>query len=243
MLQSAADQSAIPRNIIILLGGPGAGKGTQAKAITSEFGIPHISTGQILRSEASAGTPLGLRAKAAMEAGELVGDDLVNTLVAQRIVKEDCQAGFVLDGYPRDIRQAVTFEEGLSIADRQIVLDIAVDLEKVIPRLTARRTCGTCGSIYHLTTSPPRQPGLCDRCNRSLVQRSDDREEVIRERFKAYADWTEPLIDFYRRKGIYFEVDGMQAPAQVAGDIRRILEQEISAAAQGPRLQAREGIC
>jgi adenylate kinase len=218
------------RNVIILLGGPGAGKGTQAEAITGWFEVPHISTGQLLRAQAAVGTALGLRAKAIMEAGRLVDDDVMNEIVAGRITKDDCRAGFVLDGYPRNIRQAIAFEGRLPLRDRQTVIDIAIDLEKVIPRLTQRRTCCACGAIYHLNALPPKRRGICDDCGDTLIQRADDREEVIRERFKAYLDWTQELTAFYRRMRVYHQVDGMRRPDQVAHDIRKVLEREIRSA-------------
>jgi adenylate kinase len=230
--ETAVSSATERRNVIILLGGPGAGKGTQAQAITGWLRIPHISTGELLRSEIVAGTGLGLRARAVMETGALVGDDLVNELVASRVSKEDCNTGFVLDGYPRSVRQAVALESSLPLKDRQIVIDIAIDLEKIVPRLTARRTCAACRKIYHLTTAPPLRPGVCDRCNARLIQRFDDREDVIRERFKAYTGCTRPLTGFYRRMGIYHQVDGMGSAAQVAQDIRSVLEREIRIAAR-----------
>jgi adenylate kinase len=215
------------RNVIILLGGPGAGKGTQAEGITRWLGFPHISTGQLLRSQVAVGTALGLRAKAIMETGGLVGDDLVNEIVAERIRKEDCEAGFILDGYPRNVRQAIAFEGSLPLSARQTVIDIAIDPEKLIPRLTQRRTCRSCGAIYHLITSLPKRGGFCDECGDALIQRADDREEVIRERFRVYVDRTQELTRFYRRMRIYHQVDGTRPREQVAGDIRELLEQEV----------------
>jgi adenylate kinase len=216
-----------PRNVVILLGGPGAGKGTQAAAIADWFRIPHISTGQLLRSEAASNTELGLCAKAIMDAGALVGDDLVNELIARRISQKDCTSGFILDGYPRDIDQALNLKRTLSEADRLIVIDIAVSLEKVIPRLTGRRTCKSCNDVYHTVTSPPRRAGLCDHCGSVLVQRSDDREDVIRERFETYRVLTKPLTDLYQQWGVYNQVDGMQPRDVVAGAVRRLLDKEV----------------
>jgi adenylate kinase len=162
-----------------------------------------------------------------MESGGLVADDLVNEIVAERISKEDCNAGFILDGYPRNIRQAIAFEGSLPLRDRQTVIDIAIDLEKIIPRLTQRRTCRSCGAIYHLITSQPKRGGICDECGDALIQRADDREEVIRERFKAYLDWTQELTELYRRMHIYHQVNGMHSRDRVAQEIRQVLEQEI----------------
>ncbi len=213
------------RNVVILLGGPGAGKGTQAEAIMDWHKIPHISTGQLLRAELAAQSPLGLRARAALEAGGLAGDEIVDELVQQRIAREDCTNGFILDGYPRNIGQAFTLECALTAGDRQIAIDIAVDLEKMIPRLSGRRTCKTCGAIYHLVTSPPQRDGFCN-CGDLLIQRSDDHEQVIRERFKAYQTATAPLTCFFDNLGIYHRVDGMRPAAGIAQDIRQLVEQK-----------------
>ena len=224
--KTAAFKSILGRNAIILLGGPGAGKGTQAEAIAAWLKLPHISTGQLLRAEVAAHSPLGLRAKAAMDAGGLVGDDIVDELVEQRIGREDCTNGFIFDGYPRNVGQAVTLECALTTDDRQIVIDISVELEKMIPRLSGRRTCKSCGAIYHMLASPPPRAGFC-HCGDLLMQRSDDREEVTRERFKAYHAVTEPLTKFYQRMGIYHRVDGMRPADRVSKDIRQLLEEKI----------------
>jgi len=210
------------RNIVILLGGPGAGKGTQAELISAWLRIPHISTGQLLREEALAGSHLGLKAKATMDAGELVSSDIVNELVERRIDECDCALGFVLDGYPRDLGQAVKFNELLRTGDRLIVIDINADLERVLPRLTGRRICRSCNAIYHLLTSPPRHDGLCDVCDTTLMQRSDDREHVIRERFRIYQSLAAPLKCLYQRQGVYHEVDGLRPRDHVRRNIRRL---------------------
>ncbi len=223
---------AAGRNVVILLGGPGAGKGTQGVRITARFSLPHISTGQLLRSQVAAGTELGVCAKAVIEAGGLVSDSIVNNLLIRRISQEDCRNGFVLDGYPRDLRQAVTFKRTLSNGDRLIVIDIDIDLEKVIPRLTGRRTCMSCNAVFHTVTSPPRQSEVCDRCGNALVQRSDDHEDVIRARFETYRAATKPLTELYRHWGVYRKVEGMQDADAVARDIERLLENEVSAAAR-----------
>jgi adenylate kinase len=192
--------------------------------------IPHISTGQLLRSEAASGSEPGSRVKALMEAGGLVSDDIVEEILAVRTAKDDCKSGFILDGYPRDLRQAASLRRMLRRGDRFIVIDIDTDLSRIIPRLTGRRTCSSCNSIYHLSLSPPRQPGLCDACGGRLTQRADDREDVIRERFKTYRAMTKPLTEHYYREGVYRRVDGMQPPEKVAQDIRRLVEFELAAA-------------
>ena len=208
---------------MILLGGPGAGKGTQAELIASWLGIPHISTGQLLREEALAGSVLGLKAKATMDAGGLVSAGIVNELVERRIDEGDCAPGFILDGYPRDLGQAVKFNQLLGTSDRLIVIDINADLERVLPRLTGRRTCRSCNSIYHLLTSPPRRDGFCDVCDTALMQRSDDREDVIRQRFEIYQRLAGPLQKLYRRQGVYHQIDGLPPRDRVKRNIRRLL--------------------
>jgi len=217
----------LARRVVVFLGGPGAGKGTQARLAAAALKIPHISTGQLLRQEVAAGTALGLRARAIMDAGGLVSDDIVNALVRRRVHDDDCAAGFILDGFPRDVDQAIGLERTLTPADRLVVIDIDTDLHKVIFRLTGRRSCAACQAIYHAITSPPRHEDVCDACGGPLLQRSDDREDVIRERFKTYHAATEPLTDLFRQWGVYYRVDGMQAPADVARDVQRVLSEHV----------------
>jgi adenylate kinase len=237
-VENTEAKTIMKRTVVILLGGPGAGKGTQAEAIRDLFKIPHISTGQMLRSEAAAATPVGLCVKAIMAAGALVPDEIVNDLIRQRIHQEDCKTGLILDGYPRNVSQAVALDAALPIRDRQIVIEIVTDLEKMLPRLTSRRTCPSCGAIYHLVASPPTCGGVCDHCSGKLVQRSDDTEDVIRERFKAYQDVTERLTDLYQRMQIYHSVDGMRPPDDVGSDIRRLLEHEMFSMTSASRVAA-----
>jgi adenylate kinase len=227
VVENSRIQRALRRNVIILLGGPGAGKGTQAEAISDWLKVPHISSGQLLRSEVAAATPLGLQAKRVIDAGGFVGDDLVNQLIMKRIRVQDCTSGFILDGYPRNVGQAVTLEGNLPIWDRHFVIDLFIDLEEMVARLTNRRTCKACGAIYHSITSPPKRPGVCDHCSQSLVQRSDDHEDVIRERFKAYHAMTERLRRLYKLMGVYHAVDGLRPADEVSSDIRQVLEHEI----------------
>jgi adenylate kinase len=224
------------RNVIILLGGPGAGKGTQADLIAARLKIPHISTGQLLRAEVAAETDMGLRVRAVIDAGNLVGDDIVNDLVQRRIDHDDCIDGFILDGFPRDVGQAVTFNESLTASDHLVAIDIETDLEQVLTRLTGRRTCESCQAIYHVVSSPPRRSGFCDVCGNRLMQRSDDREEVIRERFRTYRAATEPLTGLYKQWGVYHGVDGMQAPADVARSICCVLAESLPQAPAGSRV-------
>lgn len=212
------------RAIIVLLGGPGAGKGTQAQAMTDRFGLPQISTGELLRDEGFQKSPIGLKAREIMDSGGLVPDELVHEQIAGRILRDDCRSGFILDGYPRNLNQVFMLRQTLLASDRLIAIDIDSDLEQLIPRLTGRRTCPACSAIYHIHALPPRCEGICNRCGGVLMQRSDDREEVIRERFATYRRLTQPLTDLFREWGIYNRVDGMQSPDHVAADLFAIVQ-------------------
>lgn len=181
---------------IILLGAPGAGKGTQAKLIMEKFGIPQISTGDMLRAAVKAGTPLGLKAKDIMASGGLVSDDLIIALVKERIQAPDCERGFLFDGFPRTIPQAeALLEEGVAI---DYVVEIDVDDEKIVERLSGRRVHEPSGRVYHVDHQPPREPGKDDVTGEPLVQREDDKEETVRKRLAVYHEQTEPLVDFYK---------------------------------------------
>jgi adenylate kinase len=212
---------------VIFLGPPGAGKGTQAKQIAQEYGVPHISTGDMFREHVSRGTPLGLRAKGIMERGELVPDDLVLSMVEERISRLDCADGFILDGFPRTLPQAQRLDEILGRCKVQpLVVHFVVDQNQLIRRLTGRRTCGICGEIYNVYDHPPKVPGRCDRDGGELVQRPDDREEVIAERLAAYERQTRPLVDYYRGRGVLRDVDGMASPEAVTKDVLKLLAQK-----------------
>ncbi len=212
---------------VIFLGPPGAGKGTQAKQIAESYGAPHISTGDMFRDHVRRGTPLGLRAKAIMERGELVPDDLVLSMVEERISREDCRHGFILDGFPRTLPQAQRLEEILGRCKVQpLVVHFVVDANQLMRRLTGRRTCAIGGEIYNIYDHPPKVPGRCDRDGGNLVQRPDDREEVIAERLAAYQRQTSPLVDYYRGRGVLRDVDGMAAPATVTKDVLEVLAQK-----------------
>jgi adenylate kinase len=212
---------------VIFLGPPGAGKGTQAKQIAQEYGVPHISTGDMFREHVSRGTPLGLRAKAIMERGELVPDDLVLSMVEERISRLDCADGFILDGFPRTLPQAQRLGEILERCKVQpLVVHFVVDKNQLIRRLTGRRTCAICGEIYNIYDHPPKVPGRCDRDGGELVQRPDDREEVIAERLAAYERQTRPLVDYYRGRGMLKDVDGMAPPEAVTKDALKLLAQK-----------------
>lgn len=188
---------------IILLGPPGAGKGTQAKKLTQAFGIPQISTGDMLRAAVKSGTSLGIQAKKCMDAGELVPDEVVIGIVKERLAEDDCGNGFILDGFPRTIPQAealdrVTRELGKEI---RFVLSLEVDQNELMERLCGRRTCNSCGAMYHVTFNPPKAAGKCDQCGSGLIQRDDDKEETIKSRLATYNKATAPLLDYYRTTG------------------------------------------
>ncbi len=231
--QAAVNKSMPTVGPIILLGAPGAGKGTQAKAIVERYGVPQISTGDLLRDHVARGTELGKQAKAIMERGELVPDELVNNMVAERLSRPDTGRGFILDGYPRTVAQAQWLGRHLDSkafenqGDRKlqaIVINIAVGYNQLLRRLTGRRSCPTCGRIYNVYFQPPRVADLCDVDGAKLVTRRDDCEEVISERLKAYERQTLPLTDFYRAKGQLVEVNGDQDTKAVTGAVLKVID-------------------
>jgi len=211
---------------LILLGPPGAGKGTQAKMLTEEFSIPQISTGDILRAAVKDGTPMGRKAKEYMDAGGLVPDEVVVGIVRDRLQEADCAKGFILDGFPRTVAQAdalsVSLQEMNKGLDRVISLD--VDTEALVERLTGRRTCKDCGRGYHVKFDPPREAGACDACAAGLFQRDDDQEDTIRKRLQVYTDQTSPLISYYREAGVLLELDGMQPISKVQEKMLSLLQ-------------------
>lgn len=204
--------------ILIFMGPPGAGKGTQARVVARDLGIPHISTGDILREAARKKTGLGLAAKAKMDKGELVPDDVISPIVEERLSQPDCREGAILDGFPRTIAQA-KFLDGMlqrTGLGEPVVINIHVANDSVVKRLTGRRTCQKCGEIYNIYMNPPRQDGICDRDGGRLIQRADDKEGAIRIRLKAYERDTLPLIDYYRQKNALRQVDGNGEPEVIA---------------------------
>ncbi|MDT8444606.1 MAG: adenylate kinase [Desulfuromonadales bacterium] len=211
---------------LILLGPPGAGKGTQAKMLTEKFSIPQISTGDILRAAVKDGTVMGQKAKEFMNAGGLVPDEVVVGIVRDRLQEDDCNNGFILDGFPRTVTQADALQNSLQAMGKELdrVISLEVDTEALIERLTGRRMCKECGRGYHVKFDPPRKAGICDACGGELFQREDDQEETIRKRLQVYADQTAPLISYYREAGLLMELDGMQPIPLVHEKILSLLQ-------------------
>lgn len=213
---------------MIFLGPPGAGKGTQAKEVARTCSVPHLSTGDMFREHVSRGTPLGMKAKPLMERGNLVPDEIVLGMVEERISRPDCAKGFVFDGFPRTLPQA----ERLDVILREkgfmqpLVIHFVVETEKLLRRLTGRRTCKIGGEIYNIYDRPPKVPGRCDHDGGELIQRPDDREEVIRQRLAAYEQQTKPLVDYYRGEGALEDVDGSASVEQVTQSVLAILRRE-----------------
>ena len=209
---------------VVLVGPPGAGKGTQAQFLASHLSIPKISTGDIFRDNVSHGTALGRRAQAYMERGDLVPDEVTIAMVTDRLADEDTQAGFLLDGFPRNVPQAETLKKMLLSWDTKldVVLELVVDDDEVVRRLSGRRTCRRCGRIWHLSFDPPTVPGVCDDCGGELFQRDDDREETIRHRLEVYQEQTSPLISFYADEGTLLGLDA-------TGPVDEITERALSA--------------
>ncbi|WP_315373626.1 adenylate kinase [uncultured Selenomonas sp.] len=198
---------------ILLMGPPGAGKGTQAANLVKEFGIPHISTGDMFRAAVKEGTELGLQAKACMDAGKLVPDEVTIGIVKERLAKPDCKKGFILDGFPRTVEQAdaltgILKELGLSLT---AALNITVPAADLIERAVGRRICKSCGATYHVKFNPPQKAGVCDTCAGDLYQRADDSEETMKNRLSVYEAQTKPLIAYYEKAGVYKEIDGRKA--------------------------------
>ena len=190
---------------LIMLGAPGAGKGTQAAILSERLGIPTISTGNILRAAVKNGTPVGLQAKSYMDAGKLVPDEVIIGIIAERLTEDDCQGGFILDGVPRTIAQAEALEKAGVKFD--CVLDIEVSDEEIVSRMSGRRACTACGATYHVKAAPPKTEGVCDACGGKLVQRDDDKPETVQSRLAVYHAQTEPLKDFYAQRGVLKTVE------------------------------------
>lgn len=210
---------------IIMLGAPGAGKGTQAKKIADLCKVPHISTGDIFRANIKQGTELGKKAKTYMDAGELVPDELVCDLVVDRIQQDDCTEGFILDGFPRTIPQAEALTNALNAIEQKMeyALNIDVPDENIIHRMAGRRACVGCGATYHVEFNPPKVTDVCDVCGDKLILRDDDKPETVTNRLNVYHEQTKPLIDYYEKQGIVHTIDGTQTMEEVFSDIRKIL--------------------
>ena len=210
---------------IIMLGAPGAGKGTQAKQIADKYGIPHISTGDIFRANLKQGTELGKKAKEYMDQGLLVPDELTCDLVMDRIGQEDCKNGFVLDGFPRTIPQAEALDKALANINEKMdyAVDVDVPDENIVNRMSGRRACINCGAIYHIVSIPTKVEVICDRCGEKVVLRDDDQPETVKKRLNVYHEQTQPLIDYYKKQDILRTVDGTQPMEQVFGAIVEIL--------------------
>ena len=205
---------------MMLLGAPGAGKGTQAQQLAVEMGIPQISTGDMLRAAVAQETPMGVEAKRYMDGGQLVPDEVVIGIVRERLAETDCVAGYILDGFPRTVPQAEALN---AFAPLEAVLDVQVPEDELVSRLCGRRTCKSCGAIFHVVSSPPSQAGTCDRCEGPLYQRSDDNEVSIRERLGQYKSKTAPLTDWYDERGVLKRVDGTGDPSDVYARITSAL--------------------
>ncbi|GLI36061.1 adenylate kinase [Desulforhabdus amnigena] len=210
---------------IILLGPPGAGKGTQAARLIAKYGIPQISTGDMLRAALKEGTPLGLEAKTYMDKGALVPDSVVIGLVKERIQKPDCAKGYMLDGFPRNVSQAEALDSMLAELSQKIdhVVCVEVPSSELLGRLTGRRTCRACGAGFHIRFDPPKKEGVCDKCGGELYQRDDDNEATVSSRLKVYDDQTKPLIDYYEKQGKLRRVDGVGSMSEIFERITAIL--------------------
>lgn len=211
---------------LVLLGPPGAGKGTQASAIVERYKIPHISTGDIFRANIKGGTELGIQAKSYMDKGLLVPDELVVNIVKDRLTKDDCKNGFLLDGFPRTVKQAEALDSELKAMGIKLdrVVNIQADKDILIQRAIGRRICKECGATYHIKYNPPKVEGICDLDNSPLYQRDDDNEETVTTRINVYLEQTQPLIDYYREKGLILDIDGTKPIDEITNSIINELE-------------------
>lgn len=212
---------------ILLMGPPGAGKGTQSPRLVERYHIPAISTGDMFRAAVREETPLGVKAKTFMDAGQLVPDDVTIGIVQERLTKDDTKNGFILDGFPRTIDQAIALDVALKEMgiDKVHVIDITMDQDLLVSRITGRRICKNCGATYHVVNLPPKVEGICDICGGELYQREDDKEETVKNRLEVYARQTKPLVDYYENRGFYKRINGNQDVEKVYEDIVSALEE------------------
>jgi adenylate kinase len=204
---------------LVLFGAPGVGKGTQAALLGGRFAVPHVSTGDMLRAAIREGTPLGLKARAVVERGELVPDELVSALMAERLSREDVRAGFVLDGYPRTVRQAEDLERMLGEERLDRVVNLEVPPAEIVERLAGRRSCPSCGAVYHARFQPPKAADRCDRCGSALQSRPDDAPDVVQGRLRVYEAQTAPVLSYYRERALLADVDGRGRPEDITDRI------------------------
>lgn len=212
---------------ILMMGAPGAGKGTQAAKLVSKYGIVQISTGDMFRAAVKSGSELGLAAKSCMESGKLVSDEITIGIVKERLKQADCAKGFILDGFPRTVAQAEALSVILSELGKKltVVLNVNVPSEYLLERAIGRRICKSCGATYHIKFNAPKEENVCDECGGALAQRADDNEETMRKRLSVYESSTRPLIDYYKAAGLYEEIDGRQPIEAVTKDLVRVLEE------------------
>lgn len=210
--------------IVILLGPPGSGKGTQAKRLSQDYQVPHISTGDLFREHMAFHTTLGEKAKGFIQSGQLVPDDLVLDMFFDRVSRPDCQRGFILDGVPRTTNQAEQISKHLDHKIRTMALDLEVPDEVIVKRAAGRLVCKQCGAIYNLEASPPTRPNICDRCGGEVYRRRDDEPEVVRERLNVYQRQTKPVIDYYKQKGMLTSFNGNQAPDKVYSELKAFID-------------------
>ena len=206
---------------IILLGPPGAGKGTQAVRIAEKYAIPHISTGDIFRKNIKEQTPIGVVAKSYIDKGQLVPDEVVIEIVRQRLLEEDCKNGYLLDGFPRTVEQADALGQQVDV---DLALNLDVPDEELVRRLTMRRSCPDCNAVYHLTNNPPKTEGICDKCGGKLYQRDDDKDETVKNRLKVYRENTMPLIDYYGQKDVLVTIQGVGSIDDIFGQVQKAVQ-------------------
>ena len=215
--------------VVILMGPPGCGKGTQGKRLEELYGVPQLATGDMLREAVKNATPVGIAARSYMDKGQLVPDDVIVGVMRERMGRKDCAKGFILDGFPRTVGQAEALDALLKVIGRKIdaVVNLDVADEEVVKRLSGRRSCLTCGATYHVSFSTPRKDGSCDKCGSDLVQRSDDKEATIRQRLSVYRAQTAPLISFYDKKGVLRNVEGTGSIDGIFDKVRSLIDKEI----------------